>query len=104
MPTNKLFTSTFLLATLIQLAGCVSSKPIHFTIASVEDAKFDYEILKKGVEGKDCEGQYGSYEVATRAAITSVKGANALANAKFSRKEVPIARICVSVVGDAVKI
>lgn len=104
MPSNKHFTYTLLLALLPQIAGCISGKPINFTIVSVNDAKIEYTLLSKGVVGKDCEGQYGSYEAATRAAIASVEGANALVNAKFSKKEVPIARICVKVTGDAVKI
>jgi hypothetical protein len=86
------------------LAGCISSSPMKFTVASTNSPSNGYTLLQEGVIGQDCEGQYGSYEVATRIAISSVDEANALINVEFSRREMPIARICVTVTGDAVKI
>ena len=101
---KKQVASIFFLGGLIHITGCVSSKPMNFTAVSTGEANIEYIVLSKGVVGKDCEGQYGSYEKATRNAIASVEGATALVNAKFSRKEVPVAKICVTVIGDAVKI
>jgi len=89
---------------LIHVTGCLSSKPMNFTAVSIGEASIEYIVLRQGAVGKDCEGQYGSYEKATRNAIASVEGATALVNAKFSRKEVPVSKICVTVIGDAVKI
>ena len=101
---RKKLISLIVLASAIQLAGCVSSKPMVFTAVAVKELGIKYQLLKKDVKGEDCSGQYGSYELATKNAIANTKGANALVNARFSRREVPIAKICVTVTGDAVKI
>ena len=88
----------------IVIGGCVSSQPMRFSAVSVSAPPSKALIVQEGVVGEDCPegtGSYGSYAEATRKAISSVPHANALVNAQFSRVEKPVARICVTVTGDA---
>jgi len=88
------------------LVSCVSAPPTHFDAISVSQSPAGHVILKENVMGRDCHGfiaTYGSYEIAAQRAIESVEGAEFLVNASFYRKEMPIARICVFVEGDAAK-
>ena len=96
-----------LVACALSASGCVASSAMQFTAVSISELPPDFQILEKDVVGEDCPngiGGYGSYAEATRRAIESVPEANALINAAFSSAEHPIARICVKVVGDAVRL
>ena len=87
--------------------GCVSSSSMSFGVVAVDPVSVSPAMIKQGVVGKDCPtgvGKYGSYELAAKRAIDSAEGANALANAKFSRMEMPVATMCVTVTGDAIRI
>ena len=98
---------SFLTACTIAVGGCVSSDAMQFTAVSVSDLTSNADIVQEGVAGEDCPkgaGSYGSYAEATRIAILSGPPANALINAQFSRVERPFAKICVKVIGDAVKL
>jgi hypothetical protein len=80
---------------------------MRFTAVSVSEVPSDVRIIEEDVVGEDCPkgaGSYGSYAAATRKAIESVASANALINARFSRVEKPVAKICVTVTGDAVQL
>ena len=80
---------------------------MRFTAVSVAELSSSVQIIQEDVAGEDCpkgSGVYGSYEEATRKAIQSVPNANALINAKFSKIEKPVAKICVVVTGDAVRL
>lgn len=98
---------SFAVLAAIVVSGCVSSETMRFTAVSVSDPPSSVLIIQKGVVGEDCPkgtGSYGSYADATRKAIESAPSANVLINARFSRVEKPIARICVKVTGDAAQI
>ena|ERR1043165_7208767 len=100
-------TSMCAVAQILLLQGCVSSQSMVFGAVAVGKLPISPTILRVGVSGEDCPtgaGSYGSYAVATEQAIGSVPGATALINAKFSRTERPVAKICVRVVGDAVRL
>lgn len=89
------------------LSGCISTPSIPFSTVSIDEDLSNITVLQKGVTGEDCPAGlvgYGSYSRATSLAIEKVEGATALINAEFSRAERPIAKICVRVTGDAVKI
>lgn len=91
----------------IAVSGCVSSETMRFTAVSVSDAPSKARIVQEGVVGEDCPkgaGSYGSYADATRKAIESAPNANVLINARFSRVEKPVAKICVKVTGDAAQL
>jgi hypothetical protein len=105
----KLFTVRFMSAIALSplLQGCVSSQSMQFGAVAVGELPIRPTILREGVSGEDCPngaGSYGSYAAATERAIGSVPGATALINARFSRTERPVAKICVRVVGDAVRL
>lgn len=89
------------------LTGCVSSSSMNFGVVAVDPLSIPITMVREGVQGEDCAsgvGKYESYELAMKLAIASAPGANALTNAKFSRVEVPVATMCVTVTGDAVRI
>lgn len=89
------------------ITGCVSSSRMNFGIVAVDELSVAFLVLAQNVKGKDCPmgaGKYGSYELAMKRAIASAKGANALINAKFSRVELPLETMCVTVTGDAIRI
>jgi hypothetical protein len=89
------------------LGGCASSQTMEFGIVSVDPLPISPTILKENVVGEDCPSGtsgYGSYSKATQQAISSVNTANALINAQFSRTERPVGKICVKVIGDAVRL
>ena len=80
---------------------------MRFTVVSVSETPSDVRIIQEDVVGEDCPkgaGSYGSYADATRKAIESAPGANVLINARFSRVERPVAKICVTVAGDAAQL
>jgi hypothetical protein len=89
------------------IPGCVSSSKMSFGIVAVDELPVSYPVIAKDVKGEDCPtgvGKYGSYEVATQRAIASAPTANALVHAKFSRMEMPLGTICVTVTGDAIRL
>jgi hypothetical protein len=89
------------------LIGCMSSSYVNLSVASHKEKPDSVTVIKKGVRGEYCSGFigfYGSYSAAVDDALQKVDGANVLIKAKFSRKEMPIFRICVMVEGDAAKL
>jgi hypothetical protein len=88
------------------LEGCASSQLMQFEAVSTHQLPIAPSILKANVRGEDCSkgsGSYGNYALATTRAIVSVPTANALINAKFLRSD-DFSRICVVVIGDAVRL
>lgn len=90
------------------LSGCVSSSQVLLSVASSKAKPENITILKKDVKGDDCSSimpfYYGSYSAAINNALQKVEGSNVLVNAQFSRREMPLFRICVTVEGDAGKL
>ena len=96
-----------LIAVAAAVSGCISSATMTFTAVSVHEPPPDIRIVKEGVVGEDCPkgaGSYGSYDEATHKAITAAPPANVLINARLSRVERPVAKICVIVTGDAAQL
>jgi hypothetical protein len=87
--------------------GCVASGHVNLSVASPREVPADVIILEQEVSGEDCPGwigSYGSYAAAIDDALSKVEAANALVNVRFSRREMPVFRICVTVEGDAAKL
>lgn len=102
---------TYLLTFAILCAtGCaLSSDPMRFSAASVAEISKGYVVLRERVSGEDCpvgKSRYGSYAVATKKAIETVPGANALVNVTISRENTSrlYAKLCAQVIGDAVRL
>lgn len=78
-----------------------------FGMVAVDELPVSLTVLRRHVAGQDCptgSDKYGSYERAMQRAIASAPGANALTNARFNRFFGPHSVICVTVLGDAVRI
>jgi len=103
----KYFTCMIFSFLVLCLGGCATSQTMEFGAVSVDPLPVSPTILKENVMGEDCPSGtsgYGSYSIATQQAISSVNTANALINAQFSRTERPVGKICVRVIGDAVRL
>lgn len=91
----------------IAVGGCVSSEAMQFSVVSVSELPSDTHIIQEDVVGQHCpeSGEsYGSYSEAARKAIASAPPANVLTNVRISSAEKPVAKICVTVSGDAAKL